>query len=143
MRTCGVEGIVNWKLDQNIFEKDISCYPYHECQHYSGLAVIHIHQSHVESLSELKINASAMDTTIIPCIVHCDSIEGSHNGLKAANLLCKALEALWLKEKGFIRQFRIGIDIEFVSLSYLFLQQQGCINCGLTTQICYHCNHQN
>ncbi|KAL8541828.1 hypothetical protein ACS0TY_002907 [Phlomoides rotata] len=122
-RQDAFHSVRKWTKNVNIFETDYIFVPVNFSLHWS--LIIICHPGKVAYLRDKVIDASPM----VPCILHMDSIRGSHGGLE--NLIrCYLLEE-W-KERGnkhdkdILKKF---LNLEFVSLQ--LPQQENWFDCGL------------
>ncbi|KAF3435089.1 hypothetical protein FNV43_RR22176 [Rhamnella rubrinervis] len=127
--SCAYEGKVafqcvrKWTRKVNIFEKDYIFIPVNYSLHWSLLVICH--PGEVANFKDVGSESSHK----VPCILHMDSIRGSHKGLK--NLVQSYLCEEW-KE----RHSGTGEDLssKFLDLRFVPLelpQQENTFDCGL------------
>ncbi|KAL9234678.1 hypothetical protein vseg_009521 [Gypsophila vaccaria] len=112
-----------WTRKVNIFEKDYIFIPVNYNLHWS--LIVLCHPGEIANFNEENVDEALK----VPCILHMDSIRGSHAGLK--DLLQSYLLEEW-KE----RQTATSEDVssKFLNLRFLSLelpQQENCSDCGL------------
>ncbi|KAK4739818.1 hypothetical protein R3W88_003515 [Solanum pinnatisectum] len=112
-----------WTTKVNLFGKDFIFIPVNFSLHWSLIVVCH--PGEVVTFREEEMEKSSR----VPCILHMDSIRGSHKGLK--NLIQSYLLEEW-KE----RHNEVGEDVakKFLSLPFVHLelpQQENSFDCGL------------
>ncbi|XP_074263582.1 putative ubiquitin-like-specific protease 2B [Silene latifolia] len=112
-----------WTRKVNIFEKDYIFIPVNYNLHWS--LVVLCHPGEVANFNDEDINEALK----VPCILHMDSIRGSHAGLK--DLFQSYLLEEW-RERG--KDTAEDIASKFLNLRFLSLelpQQENCSDCGL------------
>ncbi|XP_042059680.1 probable ubiquitin-like-specific protease 2A [Salvia splendens] len=105
-----------WTKNVNLFEKDYIFIPINFSLHWSLIIICHLGEA-----AQLK-SKNTDHASKVPCILHMDSIRGSHGGLE--KLIKSYLSEEW-KERGNERQEEIAVkfrQLDFVSLQ---LPQQG------------------
>ncbi|OVA10811.1 Peptidase C48 [Macleaya cordata] len=112
-----------WTRKVNLFEKDYIFIPVNFNLHWSLIVICHVGE--VVNLEDEETD----DSHKVPCILHMDSIKGSHKGLK--NLVQSYLWEEW-KE----RQAESSEDLssKFLNLRFVPLelpQQENSFDCGL------------
>ncbi|CAN4107913.1 unnamed protein product [Withania somnifera] len=112
-----------WTTKVDLFGKDFIFIPVNFSLHWSLIVICH--PGEVVTLREEEMEKSSR----VPCILHMDSIRGSHKGLK--NLIKSYLLEEW-KE----RHEEVGEDVarKFSSLPFVCLklpQQENSFDCGL------------
>ncbi|XP_030528670.1 probable ubiquitin-like-specific protease 2B isoform X2 [Rhodamnia argentea] len=112
-----------WTRKLNLFEKDYIFIPVNFNLHWSLIVVCH--PGEVASFRE----ESSRQLPKVPCILHMDSIKGSHTGLK--NLVQSYLWEEW-KERG--NEASEDMSSKFTNLRFVPLelpQQENSFDCGL------------
>ncbi|CAO2834487.1 unnamed protein product [Amaranthus hypochondriacus] len=120
---AGFRRVRKWTRKVNIFEKDYIFIPVNYNLHWSLLVICH--PGEVAAFSEENVDESVK----VPCILHMDSIRGSHTGLK--DLVQSYLLEEW-KEKQ--KETTEDIVSKFSNLRFLSLelpQQDNYTDCGL------------
>ncbi|KAL9245550.1 hypothetical protein vseg_019189 [Gypsophila vaccaria] len=112
-----------WTRKVNIFEKDYVFIPVNYSLHWS--LIVLCHPGEVANLNDENIDEALK----VPCILHMDSIRGTHAGLKD-------LFQSYLLEEWKERQTETYEDVssKFLNLRFLSLelpQQENCSDCGL------------
>lgn len=112
-----------WTRKVNIFEKDYLFIPVNYNLHWSLIVICH--PGEVANFNDENVDQSVK----LPCILHMDSIRGSHAGLKD-------LIQSYLLEEWKVKQMETSEDIvsKFLNLRFLSLelpQQENCSDCGL------------
>ncbi|XP_068657344.1 probable ubiquitin-like-specific protease 2B [Aristolochia californica] len=112
-----------WTRKVNIFEKDYIFIPVNFNLHWSLIVVCHLGE--VVHFKDVEIEK----TSKVPCILHLDSIKGSHRGLK--NLVQSYLWEEWKERYGeSSEEFALKFsNLRFVSLE--LPQQENSFDCGL------------
>ncbi|XXG55768.1 hypothetical protein AAC387_Pa03g3364 [Persea americana] len=117
-----------WTRKVNIFEKDYIFVPVNYNLHWSLIVICHpgdIAYFKGKCLSDEVVSKAHK----VPCILHMDSIKGSHNGLK--NLI---QSYLWEEWKVRHEEPSEDISLKFLSLRFVPLelpQQENSFDCGL------------
>ncbi|KAG0448271.1 hypothetical protein HPP92_027908 [Vanilla planifolia] len=112
-----------WTRKVNIFEKDYLFIPVNFNLHWSLLVICH--PGEITTFNGDAIKRSPR----VPCILHMDSIKGSHSGLK--NLIQSYLFEEW---KGRNSELSDDISSQFSNLKFVCLelpQQENSSDCGL------------
>ncbi|KAF8024754.1 hypothetical protein BT93_F1813 [Corymbia citriodora subsp. variegata] len=112
-----------WTRKLNLFEKDYIFIPVNFNLHWSLIVICH--PGEVASFRDEDLRQSPK----VPCILHMDSIKGSHTGLK--NLVQSYLWQEW-KERG--NETSEDISSKFTNLRFVPLelpQQENSFDCGL------------
>ncbi|XP_073013301.1 probable ubiquitin-like-specific protease 2B isoform X2 [Typha latifolia] len=112
-----------WTRKVNIFEKDYIFIPVNFNLHWSLLVICHPGEIATFGDGDLK------ESPKVPCILHMDSIKGSHSGLK--NIIQSYLWEEW-KERH--PEFPDDNSAEFLNLRFVSLelpQQENSFDCGL------------
>lgn len=112
-----------WTRKVNIFEKDYIFIPVNYNLHWSLLVICY--PGEVGNFNDENVEKSLK----VPCILHMDSIRGSHMGLK--DLIQSYLLEEW-KERH--KEASEDISSKFLNLRFLSLelpQQENCSDCGL------------
>uniref|UniRef100_A0A803LV00 Ubiquitin-like protease family profile domain-containing protein n=1 Tax=Chenopodium quinoa TaxID=63459 RepID=A0A803LV00_CHEQI len=120
---AGYQRVRKWTRKVNIFEKDYIFIPVNYNLHWSLIVVCH--PGEVANFNDENVDESVK----VPCILHMDSIRGSHAGLK--DLIQSYLSEEW-KEKQ--KETSEDIVSKFLNLRFLSLelpQQENCSDCGL------------
>ncbi|KAL3620981.1 hypothetical protein CASFOL_035893 [Castilleja foliolosa] len=131
-RTCeggdSFRRVRKWTKNINIFEKDYVFIPVNLSLHWSLIVICH--PGEVANLRGYPCAEKGMDSSCkVPCILHMNSIRGSHGGLE--NLIRSYLSEEW-KERG-IKQEE-DISSKFLNLEFIapkLPQQENCFDCGL------------
>ncbi|XAR53023.1 Ulp1 peptidase [Bertholletia excelsa] len=115
--------VSKWTRKVNIFEKDYIFIPVNFSFHWSLIVICH-----PGNVANIK-DADKDKMSKVPCILHMDSLKGSHRGLK--KLIRSYLWEEW-KE----RQNQSSEDVSSTFLNLLFVplevpQQENCFDCGL------------
>ncbi|KAK9070300.1 hypothetical protein SSX86_010700 [Deinandra increscens subsp. villosa] len=115
--------VKKWTRKVNLFEKDYVFIPVNYNYHWS--LIVFCHLGEVATYEDEDVNESMK----VPCILHMDSIRGSHTGLQG-------LVQSYLKEEWKARQQVDSEDIasRFDDLRFISLelpQQQNLFDCGL------------
>ncbi|PKA61034.1 putative ubiquitin-like-specific protease 2B [Apostasia shenzhenica] len=112
-----------WTRKLNIFEKDYIFIPVNFNLHWSLLVICH--SGEIATFREDDIKESSK----VPCVLHMDSIKGSHSGLK--NLIQSYLLEEW---KGRHPEMSEEVSSKFSNLRFVSLelpQQENSSDCGL------------
>ncbi|KAI3445786.1 hypothetical protein Pfo_002451 [Paulownia fortunei] len=112
-----------WTRNVNVFEKDYIFIPVNFSLHWSLIVICH--PGEVANLKDKGMDASSN----VPCILHMDSIRGSHGGFE--NLIRSYLWEEW-KERG--NKQEEDISMKFMNLDFVALQlpqQENLFDCGL------------
>ncbi|XP_021740355.1 probable ubiquitin-like-specific protease 2B isoform X3 [Chenopodium quinoa] len=120
---AGYQRVRKWTRKVNIFEKDYIFIPVNYNLHWSLIVVCH--PGEVANFNDENVDESVK----VPCILHMDSIRGSHAGLK--DLIQSYLSEEW-KEKQ--KETSEDVVSKFLNLRFLSLelpQQENCSDCGL------------
>ncbi|KAM0945644.1 putative Ulp1 peptidase [Dioscorea sansibarensis] len=123
---CNSEGkaaflrVRKWTRKVNIFEKDYIFIPVNFNLHWSLLVICH--PGEVANLKDVDSKESSK----IPCILHMDSIKGSHSGLK--NIIQSYLCEEW-KEKH--PESSEDDASKLSNLRFVSLEQENSFDCGL------------
>ncbi|KAK4802333.1 hypothetical protein SAY86_000536 [Trapa natans] len=115
--------VCKWTRRINLFEKDYIFIPVNFNLHWSLIVICH--PGEVANFSEEDVTKAVK----VPCILHMDSLKGSHTGIK--NLVQSYLWEEW-KEKG--NDTSGGISSKFSNLRFVPLelpQQENLSDCGL------------
>lgn len=117
--------VKKWTRKVNLFEKDFVFIPVNYNYHWSVLVICHLG----EMATFKDADADAKESIKVPCVLHMDSIRGSHIGLKG-------LLQSYLREEWIGRQQVASEDIcsRFSNLRFISLelpQQQNSYDCGL------------
>ncbi|KAJ9546216.1 hypothetical protein OSB04_025923 [Centaurea solstitialis] len=120
---AGFQRVKKWTRKVNLFEKDYVFIPVNYNYHWSLVVICHL--GDVATYNDEDVIKSAK----VPCILHMDSIRGSHSGLKG-------LVQSYLKEEWIGRQQEASEDLSsrFDDLRFISLelpQQQNSFDCGL------------
>lgn len=114
-----------WTRKVNIFEKDYIFIPVNYNLHWSLLVICYPGE-----VSSFNVSDEDLDESLkVPCILHMDSIRGSHMGLK--DLLQSYLLEEWKERQ---KETSEDISSKFLNLRFLSLelpQQENCSDCGL------------
>ncbi|KAI3761743.1 hypothetical protein L1987_52165 [Smallanthus sonchifolius] len=115
--------VKKWTRKVNLFEKDYVFIPVNYNYHWSLIVMCHLGE--VATYKDEDVNESMK----VPCVLHMDSIRGSHTGLQG-------LVQSYLKEEWKARQHVAPEDIasKFDNLRFISLelpQQQNSFDCGL------------
>lgn len=112
-----------WTRKVNIFEKDYIFIPVNYSLHWSLIVICH--PGEVPYFRDDEIEKSLK----VPCILHMDSIKGSHRGLK--NLIQGYLSEEWKERHSNTED---EVPLKFLRLQFVPLelpQQQNSFDCGL------------
>ncbi|XP_050210330.1 probable ubiquitin-like-specific protease 2A isoform X2 [Mercurialis annua] len=112
-----------WTKKLNLFEKDFIFIPVNYSLHWSLIVICHLGEM---GYSRDEVSESALK---VPCILHMDSIRGSHRGLK--NLIQSYLCEEWKARHSEILE---DVSSKFSSLRFVPLelpQQENWFDCGL------------
>ncbi|KAK9713886.1 hypothetical protein RND81_06G057300 [Saponaria officinalis] len=112
-----------WTRKVNIFEKDYIFIPVNYNLHWS--LIVLCHPGEVANFNDQNIDEALK----VPCILHMDSIRGSHAGLK--DLLQSYLLEEWKERQ---KETSEDVSSKFLNLRFLSLelpQQENCSDCGL------------
>ncbi|KAL7119308.1 hypothetical protein ACP275_02G055300 [Erythranthe tilingii] len=112
-----------WTRNVNIFEKEYIFIPVNFSLHWSLIVICH--PGEVANLRDKSVDSSSK----VPCILHMDSIRGSHKGFE--DLIRSYLSEEW-KERGNRRDEDIAT--KFLNLDFVLLQlpqQENWFDCGL------------
>ncbi|XP_022012411.1 probable ubiquitin-like-specific protease 2B isoform X1 [Helianthus annuus] len=115
--------VKKWTRKVNLFEKDYVFIPINYNYHWSLIVMCHLGE--VATYEDEDVNESMN----VPCVLHMDSLRGSHTGLQG-------LVQSYLKEEWKARQHEVSEDIasRFDNLRFISLelpQQQNMFDCGL------------
>ncbi|XP_015893774.3 probable ubiquitin-like-specific protease 2A isoform X2 [Ziziphus jujuba] len=122
--SCACEGkaafqrVRKWTRKVNIFEKDYIFIPVNYSLHWSLLVICHPGEVANFEVSE--------GSSRVPCILHMDSIRGSHRGLK--NLVQSYLCEEWKERHSGTAE---DISSKFLELRFVPLEQENSFDCGL------------
>ncbi|BBH09216.1 Cysteine proteinases superfamily protein [Prunus dulcis] len=108
--------VLKWTRKVNVFEKDYIFIPVNYRLHWSLIVICH---------PDEEIESSPK----VPCILHMDSIRGSHRGLK--NLVQRYLCEEWKEKHGGTAE---NVSLKFLHLRFVALelpQQENSFDCGL------------
>ncbi|KAG9440707.1 hypothetical protein H6P81_020872 [Aristolochia fimbriata] len=112
-----------WTRKVNIFEKDYIFIPVNFNLHWSLIVICHPGEvAHFEDVATEKASR-------LPCILHMDSIKGSHRGIK--NLVQSYLWEEWKERHG---ESSEAVELKFITLRFVSLelpQQENSFDCGL------------
>ncbi|XP_021859933.1 probable ubiquitin-like-specific protease 2B isoform X2 [Spinacia oleracea] len=120
---AGYQRVRKWTRKVNLFEKDYIFIPVNYNLHWSLIVICH--PGEVANINDENVGESVK----VPCILHMDSIRGSHAGLK--DLVQSYLSEEW-KEKQ--KETSEDIISKILNLRFLSLelpQQENCSDCGL------------
>ncbi|KAF5462003.1 hypothetical protein F2P56_018050 [Juglans regia] len=112
-----------WTRKVNIFEKDYIFIPINFNLHWSLIVICH--PGEVARLKDDNLEKSPK----VPCILHMDSIKGSHTGIK--NLVQSYLWEEWNERQ---KETQEDISSKFLNLRFVSLelpQQENSFDCGL------------
>ncbi|KAI3504952.1 hypothetical protein L1887_26770 [Cichorium endivia] len=115
--------VKKWTRKVNIFEKDFVFIPVNYNYHWSLLVICHLGE--VPTYKDEDVN----ELNKVPCVLHMDSIRGSHSGLK--RLMQSYLKEEW---KGKQQEASEDISSRFDNLRFISLelpQQPNSFDCGL------------
>ncbi|CAI9259946.1 unnamed protein product [Lactuca saligna] len=115
--------VKKWTRKVNLFEKDYVFIPVNYNYHWSLLVICNLGE--VATYKDEDVNKSMR----VPCVLHMDSIRGSHTGLKG--LLQSYLKEEWKERK---QEASEDICSRFDNLRFISLelpQQQNSFDCGL------------
>nr|XP_043624678.1 probable ubiquitin-like-specific protease 2B isoform X2 [Erigeron canadensis] len=113
-----------WTKKVNLFQKDYIFIPINFRLHWSLIVICH--PGEIVNFTDDEIASSPK----VPCILHMDSIKGSHRGLESRFIRCYLLEE-WKERYSDIAE---DISRKFMDLRFLRLevpQQQNSYDCGL------------
>ncbi|KAK2393272.1 Cysteine proteinases superfamily protein [Trifolium repens] len=112
-----------WTRKVNLFEKDYILIPINYSLHWSLIVICH--PGEVSCFKDEEINESSK----VPCILHLDSLKGSHKGLK--NLFQSYLREEWKeRHSNMVDDFSSKfLQLRFISLE--LPQQENLYDCGL------------
>ncbi|KAL1336186.1 hypothetical protein HN51_030597 [Arachis hypogaea] len=112
-----------WTRKLNLFEKDYIFIPVNYSLHWSLIVICH--PGEVISFKDEDIKESSK----VPCILHMDSLKGSHKGLK--NVFQSYLGEEWKERHHDVEDevFSKFLQMRFVSLE--LPQQENCYDCGI------------
>ncbi|CAH9055054.1 unnamed protein product [Cuscuta europaea] len=112
-----------WTRKVNLFEKDFVFIPVNYNLHWSLIVICH--PGEVANLEDDNFGKLSR----VPCILHMDSLRGSHTGLKDL-----FQSYLWEEWKERLKEFCEDISPQFLNLRFASLelpQQQNLCDCGL------------
>ncbi|KAK7412170.1 hypothetical protein VNO78_03619 [Psophocarpus tetragonolobus] len=112
-----------WTRKVNLFEKDYILIPINYSLHWSLIVICHPGEVKCEKDEEIK------ESSKVPCILHMDSLKGSHKGLK--NVLQSYLCEEWKERHSNVLD---DISSKFLHLRFISLelpQQENLYDCGL------------
>ncbi|KAG2692516.1 hypothetical protein I3760_08G056800 [Carya illinoinensis] len=112
-----------WTRKVNIFEKDYIFIPINFNLHWSLIVICHPGE-----VARLKVD-NLEKSPKVPCILHMDSIKGSHTGIK--NLVQSYLWEEWNERQ---KETQEDISSKFLNLRFVSLelpQQENSFDCGL------------
>lgn len=115
--------VLKWTRKVNVFEKDYIFIPVNYRLHWSLIVICH--PGEVANDEDEEIESSPK----VPCILHMDSIRGSHRGLK--NLVQRYLCEEWKEKHGRTAE---NVSLKFLHLRFVALelpQQENSFDCGL------------
>ncbi|XP_034229734.1 probable ubiquitin-like-specific protease 2B isoform X4 [Prunus dulcis] len=115
--------VLKWTRKVNVFEKDYIFIPVNYRLHWSLIVICH--PGEVANVEDEEIESSPK----VPCILHMDSIRGSHRGLK--NLVQRYLCEEWKEKHGGTAE---NVSLKFLHLRFVALelpQQENSFDCGL------------
>ncbi|PQP96062.1 putative ubiquitin-like-specific protease 2B isoform X1 [Prunus yedoensis var. nudiflora] len=115
--------VLKWTRKVNVFEKDYIFIPVNYRLHWSLIVICH--PGEVANVEDEEIESSPK----VPCILHMDSIRGSHRGLK--NLVQRYLCEEWKEKHGGTAE---NVSLKFLHLRFFALelpQQENSFDCGL------------
>ncbi|KAB2603334.1 hypothetical protein D8674_004339 [Pyrus ussuriensis x Pyrus communis] len=112
-----------WTRKVNVFEKDYIFIPVNYSLHWSLIVICH--PGEVVNIKDEKIESLSK----VPCILHMDSIKGSHRGLE--NLVRRYLCEEWKERHGDTSEddYSKFLHLRFVALK--LPQQENSFDCGL------------
>ncbi|GJS65455.1 probable ubiquitin-like-specific protease 2B isoform X1 [Tanacetum coccineum] len=121
--SAGYQRVKKWTRKVSLFEKDFVFIPVNYNYHWSLIVICHLGE--VATYDD----GDANESNKLPCVLHMDSIRGSHAGLKG-------LVQSYLREEWIGRQQVASEDISsrFDNLRFLYLelpQQENSFDCGL------------
>ncbi|XP_059653242.1 probable ubiquitin-like-specific protease 2B isoform X2 [Cornus florida] len=126
-RACEVreafQRVCKWTRKVNLFQKDYIFIPVNFSLHWSLIVICH--PGEVADFEGEEIGKSSK----VPCILHMDSMKGSHRGLK--NLIQSYLWEEWKERQ---RESVEDVSLKFLNLQFVSLelpQQENCFDCGL------------
>ncbi|VFQ79846.1 unnamed protein product [Cuscuta campestris] len=112
-----------WTRKVNLFEKDFVFIPVNYNLHWSLIVICHPGEvANLEADNLRKLSR-------VPCILHMDSLRGSHTGLKDL-----FQSYLWEEWKERLKEFCQDVSPKFLNLRFVSLevpQQQNLCDCGL------------
>ncbi|XP_078158953.1 uncharacterized protein LOC144554510 isoform X1 [Carex rostrata] len=111
-----------WTRKFNIFDKDFIFIPVNFNLHWSLLVICHPGEI-------VELRADVMESPKVPCILHMDSLKGSHGGLK--NIIQSYLWEEWKERHPELTEDNSSkfLNLRFVSLE--LPQQENSFDCGL------------
>ncbi|XP_052734896.1 probable ubiquitin-like-specific protease 2A isoform X4 [Vigna angularis] len=112
-----------WTRKVNLFEKDYILIPINYSLHWSLIAICH--PGEVTCYQDEEMNESSK----IPCILHMDSLQGTHKGLK--NIFQSYLCEEWKERHGNVVD---DVSSKFLHMRFISLelpQQDNLYDCGL------------
>ncbi|KAM1862428.1 hypothetical protein ACFX14_002897 [Malus domestica] len=117
------QGVHKWTRKVNVFEKDYIFIPVNYSLHWSLIVICH--PGEVINIKDEKIESLSK----VPCILHMDSIKGSHRGLE--KLVQRYLCEEWKERHGDTSEddYSKFLHLRFVALK--LPQQENSYDCGL------------
>ncbi|KAM1317501.1 hypothetical protein ACFX13_002861 [Malus domestica] len=117
------QGVHKWTRKVNVFEKDYIFIPVNYSLHWSLIVICH--PGEVVNIKDEKIESLSK----VPCILHMDSIKGSHRGLE--KLVQRYLCEEWKERHGDTSEddYSKFLHLRFVALK--LPQQENSYDCGL------------
>ncbi|KAH6793441.1 hypothetical protein C2S52_003918 [Perilla frutescens var. hirtella] len=122
-RDDAFQSVRKWTRNVNIFEKDYIFIPVNFSLHWS--LIIICHPGEVANLRNKDMGESSQ----VPCILHLDSIRGSHGGFE--DLIRSYLREEWKERRN---EQDEDISMKFLKLKFVSLQppqQENLFDCGL------------
>ncbi|KAM1233070.1 hypothetical protein EV1_002730 [Malus domestica] len=121
------QGVHKWTRKVNVFEKDYIFIPVNYSLHWSLIVICH--PGEVFVLSNYLADEKIESLSKVPCILHMDSIKGSHRGLE--KLVQRYLCEEWKERHGDTSEddYSKFLHLRFVALK--LPQQENSYDCGL------------
>ncbi|XP_065870325.1 probable ubiquitin-like-specific protease 2B isoform X2 [Euphorbia lathyris] len=119
--------VFKWTRKVNLFEKDFIFIPVNYSLHWSLIVICH--PCEIVNFRGISKDEASESTLRVPCILHMDSISGSHRGLK--NLIQSYLFEEWKERHSEILE---DLSSKFSCLRFIPLelpQQGNSFDCGL------------
>ncbi|OIV97855.1 hypothetical protein TanjilG_12612 [Lupinus angustifolius] len=115
-----------WTRKVNLFDKDYIFIPVNFNLHWSLIVICHPGEA-------VNFNGKEVEKSLkVPCILHMDSIKGSHSGLK--NLMQRYLWEEWKERHMHMDALEEDLSSRFLNMRFLPLvlpQQENSFDCGL------------